>query len=342
MGWAGKFSILNAFYNAYLDVRVNDKILGKGFSNVFFVHKKGITSYYRDKNETDKFGEFIKKKASKKNKILIEWSLTLEQSARDLHKLLSKKIGYFLASSGYEELEELLYIFHSHLMAVYTAPDYLSKDLFKKYFSKLERARKLSEPIYDQLDKFFIRLLKDVARREGINWNLLLRLSNKELVGYFKKGILPKEDVLKKRKTCAVYYGKKGIKLILGKDALKIKPINSKPVADRGINGNIAYPGVVKGTVRIIHNPLKYKVFNKSDILVTGMTRPDFMPLVKRAGAIITDAGGILSHAAIVARELNKPCIIGTKIATKVLHDGDLVEVDAERGVVKILKRGRK
>jgi pyruvate,water dikinase len=60
---------------------------------------------------------------------------------------------------------------------------------------------------------------------------------------------------------------------------------------------------------------------------------------MKKAAAIITDEGGINSHAAIISRELKKPCIIGTKIATQVLKDGDFVEIDANRGVVKILKR---
>jgi pyruvate,water dikinase len=60
---------------------------------------------------------------------------------------------------------------------------------------------------------------------------------------------------------------------------------------------------------------------------------------MKRASAFITDEGGITCHAAIVARELKKPCIIGTKIATQVLKDGDEVEVDAERGIVRIIKR---
>jgi pyruvate,water dikinase len=60
---------------------------------------------------------------------------------------------------------------------------------------------------------------------------------------------------------------------------------------------------------------------------------------MKKATAFVTDAGGILSHAAIVAREMKKPCIIGTGVATKVLKDGDLVEVDANKGVVKIIKR---
>lgn len=62
---------------------------------------------------------------------------------------------------------------------------------------------------------------------------------------------------------------------------------------------------------------------------------------MRKAGAIVTDEGGITCHAAIVSRELGKPCVIGTKIATKVLKDGDEVEVDAEQGIVRILRRGQ-
>ncbi len=75
------------------------------------------------------------------------------------------------------------------------------------------------------------------------------------------------------------------------------------------------------------------------DIIVAPMTLPDILPAMKKAAAFVTDEGGILCHAAIMSREMKKPCIIGTKIATKVLKDGDLVEVDAKKGVVRIIKR---
>ena len=77
----------------------------------------------------------------------------------------------------------------------------------------------------------------------------------------------------------------------------------------------------------------------KGDILVCPMTNPDYIPAVHLAGAIVTDEGGILCHAAIISREFQIPCIIGTKVATQVLHDGDLVEVDADHGVVRVLER---
>ena len=69
------------------------------------------------------------------------------------------------------------------------------------------------------------------------------------------------------------------------------------------------------------------------------MTFPNFISAMEKAAAFVTDEGGILCHAAIVAREMKKPCIIGTKIATQVLKDGELVEVDASKGIVRKLSR---
>ena len=73
------------------------------------------------------------------------------------------------------------------------------------------------------------------------------------------------------------------------------------------------------------------------DILVSKATNPNVVPAMKIAGAIITDEGGITCHAAIISRELKIPCVIGTKIATQVLKDGDKVEVDANNGIIKKL-----
>ena len=69
--------------------------------------------------------------------------------------------------------------------------------------------------------------------------------------------------------------------------------------------------------------------------MVSMATHPGLLPAMKKASAFITDAGGITSHAAIVAREMKKPCIIGTKIATKVLKDGDMIEIDTKSGDIK-------
>jgi Phosphoenolpyruvate synthase/pyruvate phosphate dikinase len=84
----------------------------------------------------------------------------------------------------------------------------------------------------------------------------------------------------------------------------------------------------------------KLRKMHKGAIVVTEMTRPNIIQACRNSGAIITDEGGIASHAAIISREFKKPCIVGTRVATSSLKDGDLVEVDADRGIVRILRRG--
>ncbi|MBI2129103.1 hypothetical protein HYU07_02590 [Candidatus Woesearchaeota archaeon] len=105
------------------------------------------------------------------------------------------------------------------------------------------------------------------------------------------------------------------------------------------VEGIVACKGNVKGAVKIVLKVSEIDKVKQGDILVTQMTFPAFAPAMAKASAFVTDEGGLTCHAAIVAREMNKPCIIGTKIATKTFKDGDLVEVDANRGVVKIIKR---
>ena len=107
------------------------------------------------------------------------------------------------------------------------------------------------------------------------------------------------------------------------------------------IRGVVASKGRITGRVRLVPHITNQNasLMKAGDILVTSMTRPEFLPLMHLAGAIVTNEGGITCHAAIVSRELGIPCIIGTRVATRVLRDGDLVEVDADKGVVKILKR---
>ena len=85
-------------------------------------------------------------------------------------------------------------------------------------------------------------------------------------------------------------------------------------------------------------NPHEANNFQKGDVLVTTMTSPDFISLMKKASAIVTDQGGITCHAAIISRELQIPCVVGTQFATQTFKDGDILEVNANHGLVKILK----
>lgn len=100
------------------------------------------------------------------------------------------------------------------------------------------------------------------------------------------------------------------------------------------IRGLGASPGRGSGEVRVLSSPDKDEGFESGDILVAEMTTPDWVPLMKKASAIVTDGGGVTCHAAIVSREMGLPCVVGTRNATKVLKNKMLVTVDGTHGVV--------
>jgi len=107
------------------------------------------------------------------------------------------------------------------------------------------------------------------------------------------------------------------------------------------LQGDCASPGRVRGVVRIINLPKDMAKMNSGDILVSIATTPDLVPAIKKAAAIVTDAGGITCHAAIISRELGIPCVVGTRVSTKVLHDGDLIDVNATHGKVDIIEKAK-
>jgi pyruvate,water dikinase len=100
------------------------------------------------------------------------------------------------------------------------------------------------------------------------------------------------------------------------------------------LDGLGASPGVASGPVRIVHKLDQLDKVGEGDIIVTEMTTPDMVPAMKRASGIITDEGGMTSHAAIVARELGAPAVIGAGTATESLEDGQTVTIDGDKGSV--------
>jgi len=109
------------------------------------------------------------------------------------------------------------------------------------------------------------------------------------------------------------------------------EPSEPQAVLLRGLGGA---PGSASGAARVLTSLADAASLSDGDVLVTHMTAPDWLPLMRRAAAIITDSGGMTCHAAIVSRELGIPCVVGTGEATRRLRDGETVTVDATRGVV--------
>ena len=100
------------------------------------------------------------------------------------------------------------------------------------------------------------------------------------------------------------------------------------------VSGLGAVPGRVTGRVRVLHSPQEGSQLVSGEVLVAPMTNPDWVPTIRRAAALVTDAGGMTCHAAIVTRELGVPCVVGTRRATTTLRTGETVTVDGAQGRV--------
>ena len=117
----------------------------------------------------------------------------------------------------------------------------------------------------------------------------------------------------------------------------KKKIAEAKPALEEGrilLKGETASAGAYTGAVKIVKDPSELNKVLKGDVMVTRMTTPDMVPAMQRAGAIVTDEGGMTCHAAIVSREMGTPCIVGTEHATEVLKDNEIITVNASRGIV--------
>lgn len=311
------------------------------YAQVIFFYNKGITDCWATKSDRDNLGNRLCSLARKDKSYITKISNNLKSCAENVSKFINSHDAKKISPAEYDKFWNLVYEYYLPHVSVKYIVDYVSTEELEVILPKLEKARLLAEPIYRNIENYVMLIAKRIANGTSYTKEMVISTTKKELHSYFQNKILPDRDQLKKRydKSCLIFDNKDSY-ILSGKDIDKIEGIILSPITTNLIKGQSAYKGKVTGRVKIILDPSDSKLrFSKGDILVTGMTRIEFLPLLKKSAGFITDSGGILSHAAISARELKKPCIIGTKNATKLLKDEDMVEVDADNGVVKILKK---
>ncbi len=192
----------------------------------------------------------------------------------------------------------------------------------------------------------FVRpFLTEIFRRCGLGYESGCYLLPGEIREVLLSGVLPDVDEVRGRMEYSLLHTVSSAEPVFlsEKDretiCLEIERSERRGSEEEvGVRGVSAVAGNVRGLVRVVLDARDLDTFSEGEILVTNMTSPDYVLGMRLAAAIVTNEGGITCHAAIVARELKKPCVIGTKVATRVLKDGDLVEVDADRGVVRLLE----
>jgi rifampicin phosphotransferase len=117
----------------------------------------------------------------------------------------------------------------------------------------------------------------------------------------------------------------------------ELSPAN-KSIREAGrVRGLPGSAGVVRGTARVIRSLAEAAKLQPGDVLVASATEPPWTPLFATAVAVVTDAGGVLSHSAVVAREYRIPAVVGTGAATTSFTDGQLLEVDGNAGTVRVV-----
>ncbi len=193
------------------------------------------------------------------------------------------------------------------------------------------------------------RLFAEIAKRlECSVKDVSDRYRIQEVIAALKGGPRISDEEAERRKQAYFIGYSDGKEFFLsGDDALKFAaenfPDTDTPESTDELKGTPASLGKAQGRVRILlsENIARVKQvdkeFKKGDILVADMTQPAAVVLMSKAGAIVTDEGGLTSHAAVVSREFGIPCVVGTQKATEIFKDGDMIEVDAEKGIVKRL-----
>lgn len=199
----------------------------------------------------------------------------------------------------------------------------------------------IGERVAGQLYSFLLRCLAINLKKDSVYGDLAW-YDPAALKKYLLSGEKLSKQELNKRRSCYILLMQDSrLKIISGAKAVaKYNKLFKTLVNTKTsiVKGTVACSGLVTGTVKIVITENDQKKFKKGNILVSTMTTPNLMSAIRKAAAIVTDEGGMTAHAAIISRELNIPCVVGTKIATSVFKDGDRVEVDAERGIIKKIK----
>jgi phosphohistidine swiveling domain-containing protein len=338
--WAGSYTFISSDYWGKQYFFSLEKELGVGFKHSFFTHRKGVVSFYLLKSEFENFGKKMAEVVVQDWPRAEKWLTALKENTDSITLAMNATSGRLPTK---EEYATFLKYYDRHLPLhnfMKKTVDFLPQKEGERLLPFFKEARMYSEHVYSDTERFFRGIAAVIAERSGYATNALTCLTQDEFEKYLEAGVLPLESALAERYDASALSFEDGQQsLLLGVQVEEAeKQIEAAFAGEANfLKGTVAYPGVAKGKICVVLDPQIAGEFRDGDILVTGMTRPEFVPLIKRASGVITDAGGVLCHAAITARELKKPCVVGTQVATKILQTGNLVELDATKGTIKII-----
>ena len=183
---------------------------------------------------------------------------------------------------------------------------------------------------------------EEVAKRAGVSVAFVKDLHPKEILELISGKPVGKGAVLARTTHSLVMAIPGKLNVLIGEEAEKFekKYLPSGDSTQKEFKGRVASRGFASGIAKVILGGKDFHKLQKGDILVVSNTSPDFVPIMRKAAAIVAEEGGLTAHVSVVSREFGIPCIVGLTHITEILKDGDTVEVDADHGTVTIIKRG--
>lgn len=305
--------------------------------NVFFYFTDGYEHSFRGLKDMKELAKILRRDLNKKFAERV--GRAIRRAADDFLRATKKAFKSKAALKKYfpeflDAYASFICIFQTPQLAHYSNPEKDKKLLYQFGLSRDYAAKVLAkaENIYRP------RLISLIGHKKA------LYLMPEEVKRYLKTVKLPAD--LNKRKTWAVLTANRQTKVYWNEAADKVFKKEyfdfvAKGKKTRLVTGQSAYQGKVIGRVYLALNDRQFKKVPKGAVLVCSMTRYTVAPYLRKVAAIVTDQGGITCHAAILAREFKVPTVIGTRNATNVFRTGDLVEVDADKGLVRIIKSPR-
>ncbi|MFA6424446.1 MAG: PEP-utilizing enzyme [Candidatus Magasanikbacteria bacterium] len=315
----GDISTLSCSVFAHVYAFVFNREFGIKFSANFWGQEDRLCFFYRSEMEQDQFLETLGRRC-KKAEFVNKLTSTLIKLTDWFNSELKNPSNILENSKEFFENYLTFFVYHQ---AVGWSGNYMSRreNRNNKLSNKLAKAYKYNELVVPAVERAFQKLK----------------------IGDFLFDELIEKDKLKPPHGRGVLYIINTRYVLNANEARKLaKLVNNKSflinIKNNFFKGTSSSRGVYKGRVRLVLDYKKMKECKKGDVLVAESTLPQHNDYIMKVGAIITDYGSTLSHASMLARETNIPCIVDTKIATKVLKDGDMVEVDANKGIVRKIK----
>ncbi len=297
--------------------------------HIIFVGEQGRIHTYMDQSGIDWLKSELKKVVQERPEVIEKSGQAFKDAWAELEPIYES--GKNLSREELAQFFETLLKGWTWFNSVWWMMEMLH-DTDHPDYSKIEQVRHETDELAPNSDKVIERSVKALYPEVAKYAHVLL-------IDEILSGDIPPVEELEERWQGFIYTDEK---LFVGQSFKTIEEAYEIKM-DRGevdqsiseVSGQVAFQGKVSGKVRRIMSVEQVDELEEGEILLAPMTLPEYVPAMKKAAAFVTDEGGVMCHAAIMAREFKKPCIIGTKIATKVFQDGDMVEVDAEKGIVK-------